>query len=220
MTITVNILRRYTDLPSLIHLLSTKTLTFLDPANWDDKNDSYFMRLYKEKQSLKTLLALCFSQQTETYHHWRVFANGSGGVCIAFHKKELLSAVKQQSGVKPGKVSYLKLNNLKDENRKPRNLPFLKRAPFEPESEFRLIYESKSELLPYLDVAIPLTCIDRINLSPWMPKTVADSVKDVIKKIPKSHQLRVNRSTLIQNDTWANFGRSVVGIPPQERRSH
>ncbi len=90
MTVTLNFLRRYGDLPSLIHLLTTHSITFLDPESWDDKNDSLFMRLYKENQSLDTLLALCFSQETETYHHWSVFAKGPSGVCISFKKQALL----------------------------------------------------------------------------------------------------------------------------------
>jgi hypothetical protein len=37
--------RRYTDIPALIHLLTEKQITLLDPDTWDDKNDSYFLRL-------------------------------------------------------------------------------------------------------------------------------------------------------------------------------
>jgi len=32
-------LRRYTDLTSLIHILSTGNLTLLDPEDWEDRND-------------------------------------------------------------------------------------------------------------------------------------------------------------------------------------
>ncbi len=46
--LTKKFLRRYTDLPALIHLLRTASITFLDPSSWDDKNDAYFMNLYKE----------------------------------------------------------------------------------------------------------------------------------------------------------------------------
>jgi hypothetical protein len=47
--------RGYSDLPALIYLLETKSLTFLDPGAWDDKNDSLFMRPYKEHRHLKCL---------------------------------------------------------------------------------------------------------------------------------------------------------------------
>ena len=219
MTITKNFLRRYTNLPSLIHILSTQTLTFLDPGSWDDRNDSYFMQLYKDNRSLKTLLALCFSQETETYHHWRVFADGSSGICITFRKKELLDALETTSEIRHGEVEYLKLADLSSHNPKSKRLPFLKRAPFQHEAEFRIVYESKEISLPFVPVDIPLECIDRITLSPWMPKSISDAVKEVLVKIPTGSNLTVSRSTLIQNDTWTNFGRSIVGLPSNKKSS-
>src|SRR5438046_430793 len=36
-------LRRYTDLPALLHILRKQQITLLDPQNWDDTNDSYFL---------------------------------------------------------------------------------------------------------------------------------------------------------------------------------
>jgi hypothetical protein len=209
-TVTKKFLRRYTSLPVVIRMLKTGKITFLNPATWDDKNDSYFMGLYKEARRLRSLLALCFSQETETYHHWRVFADGSSGVCISFNKPELIKAVKGHSGVTVREVSYLRLNNLESETRKADDLPFIKRAPFEPESEFRFIYESKKDVCDFLDVDIPLSCIDRIYLSPWMPEAVADSVKEVLNLVPTSTKFKITRSTLIQNDTWAKYGRKIV----------
>src|SRR6185437_17104819 len=86
-------LRRYTQLPALLYMLSEKKLTLLDPNSWDDKNDSYFLEQYKLKRKLKTVLALCFSMAQETYHHWSVFADGSAGVCIQFKRYGLLNAI-------------------------------------------------------------------------------------------------------------------------------
>jgi hypothetical protein len=75
-------LRRYTDLTALIYLLHKRKITLLDPSSWDDKNDSYYLTQYKEKCKLKSVLALCLMQSDERYHHWSIFASGSGGVCI------------------------------------------------------------------------------------------------------------------------------------------
>lgn len=65
-------LRRYTDLTALIYLLRKRKLTLLDPGSWDDSNDSHYLTLYKEKRKLKSVLALCFMQTDERYHHWSV----------------------------------------------------------------------------------------------------------------------------------------------------
>jgi hypothetical protein len=65
--------RRYTDLTATIDLLSRKKLVLLDPASWDDQNDSHFIRKYKAIRGAKSVLAVCFSSVGETYPHWRVF---------------------------------------------------------------------------------------------------------------------------------------------------
>lgn len=211
MTQTRDFLRKYCDLPALLYLLETKSITFLDPAQWDDKNDSFFMQLYKEHLKLKSLLAICFSQETETYHHWSVFAQGSSGVCISFKKNPLLEIFKDYADVRVGEVSYLPLNSLKSHDCDVKDLPFMKRAPYAPEGELRAIYEDRDDNLPYLNIKIALSCIDRITLSPWMPKNVADSVKKTIRRVPGADKIAITRSTLVQNDTWAKFGRAVVG---------
>ena len=34
-------LKRYTELPYLLHMLSTQRIALLNPSNWADRNDSY-----------------------------------------------------------------------------------------------------------------------------------------------------------------------------------
>jgi hypothetical protein len=46
-----NYLRRYTDIPALVSLLTERKITLLDPASWDDKNDSRFLDLYQGGQN-------------------------------------------------------------------------------------------------------------------------------------------------------------------------
>jgi hypothetical protein len=85
-----DILRRYTSLPALIYLLSNRAITLLDPSSWDDSNDSHFLALYRDKKRLNCVLAICFTQVSERYHHWRVFGDGSSGICIQFVRSKLL----------------------------------------------------------------------------------------------------------------------------------
>ena len=149
---------------------------------------------------------------SETYHHWRVFADGSSGVCVAFHKQQLIDIVCQQRGVTTGEVEYVRINDLDHYFRTVLALPFLKRAPFEPENEFRFVYGSKREELDSLDVEMNLSAIDRIYLSPWMPESIANSVKDALQTAAGSANVKVTRSTLIQNDRWAEYGRRVASF--------
>lgn len=48
-------LRRYTNLPSLLYMLTKKKITLLDPDTWDDKNDSWFLDIYTEEKNCKKL---------------------------------------------------------------------------------------------------------------------------------------------------------------------
>ena len=199
-------LRRYTNLPALLYLLRERKITLLDPASWDDKNDSYFLSLYREKRKLKSVLALCFTPAFETYHHWRVFAEGSSGVCITFDQNKLMKAVKKQHGVTARNVRYLTLNDIRDDNIRTRNLPFLKRSAYGDEREFRIIYESPDQEHSALNIDVPLSCIERITLSPWIPKVLSDHVKPTIKDIDGCQSLKVFRSTLISNERWKALG--------------
>jgi hypothetical protein len=202
-------LRRYTNIPALIYLLRERKITLLDPASWDDKNDSYFLSLYREKKKLASVLALCFTPAYETYHHWRVFAEGSSGACISFDQAKLLKAVKKQVGVTARAVTYLTLPNIRDMTVKTAALPFLKRAAYEDEREFRIIHESSTKKMASLDVAIPLACIERITLSPWIPAALSDHVKSTIKEIEGCSAMKVYRSTLISNENWKSLGESA-----------
>jgi hypothetical protein len=70
-TASPQVLRRYPDIP-LLYLLHSQSITLLDPASWDDTNDSYFLLKYKLKKNLQSVLALCLTQTDETYHHWHI----------------------------------------------------------------------------------------------------------------------------------------------------
>ena len=203
-------LRRYTDLPALIYLLTERKLTLLDPQAWDDGNDSYYLSLYRVKKGLRSVLALCFTQGDEAYHHWRVFAPGPAGICVRFTRERLLKAVKDEPGVRIGSVRYLKLLELRDLEPRVRDLPLLNRYAFEHENEFRVIYESKTKRLASLDVHLPLSAIDRITLSPWIPADLSIHVKATIRSIRGCSNLTVVRSTLIGSDEWKSLGESAV----------
>ena len=43
-------LRRYTDLPAVFYLLRQRKLTLLDPASWNDKNDSVLLRIVSREE--------------------------------------------------------------------------------------------------------------------------------------------------------------------------
>jgi len=205
-----NYLRRYTDLPALLHMLTSRRITLLDPKSWDDLNDAYYLAQYKERKGLASTLALCFSRVPETYHHWHVFSRGPSGVCVVFNRTVLLETLQRQPFITASNVQYLNLVEAKRHTFKVEDLPFLKRAGFKPEGEFRIIYESPDLELTYLDASIDLACIRSVSLSPWLNASLTESTVKAIRSIDGCGKLKVSRSTLISNEQWKAFGRDAT----------
>ena len=57
-------------------------------------------------------------------------------------------------------------------------------------------------------IEMPLTSIDRIVLSPWLPASVVESVKKMLKVIPGCTNLQIYRSSLVDNENWKRFAQS------------
>lgn len=195
-------LRRYTSVPALLHLLQKREITLLNPASWDDRNDAFFIIKYKQRRRLKSVLALCFAKATETYHHWRVFTHGSDGVCITFRRNSLLAAFANINDIQTRRVKYKLIKELQANRPAERDLPFLKRRPYKDEKEFRIIYLDHKEEIDAKGFPIELECIERVTLSPWMPKILADAVKSTIHRIPGCEKMKVYQTTLLENEKW------------------
>jgi hypothetical protein len=184
-------------------MLQTKTITLLNPATWDDKNDAYFMSEYKRKLCAQSVLAICFAKCTETYHHWRVFSNGPDGVCIEFEKDRIIAAFQGTADVKMGDVQYKLIDALKKKSIiDVEELPFLKRKPYEDEKEYRVIHIDYSESKEAESFPIEISSIKRITLSPWMARPLRDSVAKTLQSITDCDKLKISRSTLIGNNEW------------------
>lgn len=211
-------IRRYTSISSMIDTLRRRQLSLLDPQYWDDKNDSYFMQLYKDHRNVKGLYAICAATCPETYHHWRVFTGtGNGGACIVLRRnlvEAYLTNVKMPTGEKVEfrEVEYLNLAEAKSiENNDIERLPFLKRVGFSDEAEYRIIIESSKDQRGSYQVDCPLEWIERVDLNPWLPVSVADSVIDTLRELPGCKDLDIRHSRLIDSSTWKKAGDRVAG---------
>ena len=155
-------------------------------------------------------LAVCFTQVDETYHHWRVFAPGPSGICIRFKRAELLGQLDDQSGIRMGAVSYLKLIAMRRRTPPFDDLPFLKRQAFANEREFRVIYESKRGHKEKLDIPIPLACIDKITLSPWLHPALFPNARSMLKSITGVRPIPIVHSTLVSSTQWKSLAEKVA----------
>lgn len=198
-------LRRYTDLSSVIDTLTRKRIVLLDPSLWDDRNDSHYIDQFKRRSGHASVLALCLTQAAETYHHWRVFAGGSGGMCIAFRKKRFLDYMSSVEGVRCSRVIYRSSAEMKRLGCPllP-DVPFIKRKAFRDEKEHRIIFCSSIEK-PTHDLEIPLDLIDRIIFNPWVPRSLYISTRTLLRGIPGCENLSMTRSVLRDSDAWKAF---------------
>lgn len=196
-------LRRYTELPELLHILRTKKITLLDYQLWADKNDVYFMNKYKEKSNYKSVLALCFTETSEKYHHWKVYTKGSNGVCIVFNNLYLKDAFANDDNVICHPIIYQTIKDIKNHPVQVRDLPFVKRLPYQDEKEYRIIYSDSESEIKFKEYPIDiLSCIEKIVLSPWLPEALFYSIKKVIKGIEGASSLPVHMTHLLEYARW------------------
>lgn len=195
-------IRRFTNLAAAIHILQKREITLLPPDSWDDRNDRHFMDVYKKKKKLKTLTAICLSKAPETYHHWRVFSPNADGVCLLLDPVKLLKAFDGQQGVRHRAVNYEEIEQLPHLKPPIDDLPFIKRYPYEPESEYRILYEDADRKAEFRSFPLLPGTIEAVILSPWMPSALVGSVRGLLKKIDGAARIPMYASTLISNQAW------------------
>jgi hypothetical protein len=184
-------------------MLRAREITLLNPATWDDKNDAYFMAEYKRYADAKSVLALCFAECVETYHHWRIFSHGNDGICVEFDKARLLSTFDSDGRIRHGDVTYKLLREIRALKSIPvEDLPFLKRSPYADEREYRVIYVDHDEVSEFQSYELDIKWITRVTLSPWMPRALSKSVKDTIKGINGCSKISIIQSSLVENESW------------------
>lgn len=215
-------IRRYTTISAVINLLRRRELALLDPATWDDRNDRYFMDLYKEQRGVIGLYALCAATCNETYHHWRVFTGAADGACVEIKRAPLERALSRLGNIRCEEIDYLKLEEVDALSAADvMRLPFVKRYAFKPEDEYRIIAETHDPQASAMGIRLPISWISKITLNPWLPGPLAESVIQTLHTIPYCKKLVVQRSHLIDNARWKRAGDRIVGKrPPRKSRVH
>jgi hypothetical protein len=205
--------RRYTTLSSALDTLVQQHLVLLSPSKWDDINDVRFMELYRSHANVGSVLALCCTLATETYHHWRVFSQGMEGVCLEFERQSLEHTLLGVPGIAMRKIDYLKVSQL--EVLRPleaHRLPYVKREGFSDEREWRIVLTCAEEAVMAKAVPMELRSINRILLNPWIPPSLAENLRGIIRQIPGCESIKIEASRLTNSERWISAGKSLVGL--------
>ncbi|MBJ6122312.1 DUF2971 domain-containing protein [Sphingomonas mollis] len=193
---------------SLIDLLTNRRLALTRTAHWADRNDHLALAEYGQRMGSKQVYAVCLTEASETFHHWQIFAGGQTGVCVAFDKEKLVAATEPHHLA--ASVRYLRFDQAREHRISELNeLPFLKRAGFSDEKEFRIIALSDDETKDAIDCHIPVEAITRITFSPLVPPALVSATKSALLKIDGCEHLTIGQSLLTNNPQWLRYLRKL-----------
>jgi len=195
-------LRRYTSLPVVIDMLMNMRITLVSPSAWVDANDRKAMAVYQEHLDLGFVGAVCLTEAPETFHHWQVFAGGSAGVCVHFDKARFCAMFAGRSDCLIGPVDYVRIADIATIDASDiHRLPFMKRAGFRDEAEFRVI-ATAGEDDQGIHVPLDPAAVSRITFSPTIPPALVDSARQLLRQLPGWEKLRIVQSRLTDSETW------------------
>jgi len=191
-------------------MLRQKSITLLDPSTWDDSNDTFYLSEYKRRKGFKSVLAVCLADVDESYHYWKVFSGHASGVCVRLRQGLLLKALNNVPGITVGAMDYRPMTMARRRILSVDEFPFVKRSAYADELEVRVLWCSATEEKTQLEVPIPLSCVGRVTLSPWLPRSLVDATKETLCSIDGCSNLEVVRSTIIGSEEWKNVARKAA----------
>ena len=164
---------------------------------------------YREKKKLKSVCAICFTGANETYHHWRVFSHGNSGVCVTFVFDKLCAHLGKDPGIAAGEVKYHRIDALEAKPPKIDSLPFVKRYPYRDEREYRFVYSDAIDKIQFKRIAVPLSSVFKVTLSPWLPKVQFDSIKSAIRSVKDCEKIVVRRTGMLETERWKRIAEKI-----------
>ena len=198
------ILRRYTDVLSLLDILRHNRLTLLSPSRWFDQTDALGLSQYGTRKGEGSVYALCLAQGKERSHHWQLFSGHNHGLCIQFDKREFVDLLNSRDDIVHGPVIYQSLEQVRQRNVIDSDvLPFLKRDAFKAEEEYRIV-AWVDELVAGLtyEVPMPASMIKRVTLGPTVPHKLATTLKDIAREQEGCDKIPFSLSRLVSNESW------------------
>jgi hypothetical protein len=195
-------LRRYTSLPVVIDMLMNERITLVSPSAWVDANDRKAMAVYQEHLGHGFVGAVCLTEAPETFHHWQVFAGGSAGMCVHFDKERFCAMFDGRANCLIGPVDYVRIADIATIDASDiHRLPFMKRAGFRDEAEFRAIAVGGDED-EVIHIPLDRAAVSRITFSPTIPPALVDTTRRLLHQLPGWEKLRIVQSRLTDSVSW------------------
>ena len=200
------VLYRFTTLSSLLQTITINKIVLLDPSKWPDKNDSFCIDRYKNRLNLTKLYALCFTEETETHHHWMSQSGRDEVVRIRFDLAILKSSVSKVAQAKIGKVIYVNMTTNSTSIFEDDSLPFLKRYAYRQENEHRIILSldaNNETLLP--EISLDDGAITGITLSPFLDLGRFRVLKELLDRILNDDRVTISKTGMLDSKKWRSY---------------
>lgn len=226
---TPEFLYHYLSLGRLISILKNRQLCFCNPDYWEDKNDAYYAKMATPQN--KVVGVICFTNKKEMCTHWKTFASKGIGVKLTFKFDELLESIKKNTEVDGIFLSHfvcyksrkdvLKAN-ISELDKKYWPL-FIKKKAYKNEREYRFACIVDAKMKEFGKIVcpqkIPLSCISRITISPYVQKSVAHDVIKLLKAYIESLDadkkflnIEIQRSTMMFDREWLKVGHKLANL--------
>ena len=199
-------LRRYTELPYLIDYLQSGEPRAAQSQGLGRPQRFVLYRGVRAPGNWRASMPCAWprpSRPTTT----GAFSRTAAAACASSSKDKLIAEVADVPGLRAETVQYRTIKALREQPVAESDLPFLKRHAFRDEKEFRLFVGRKTRDTPLLRVPVDRSAVRRVTLSPWLPASVCDQVKKLLKTIEGCAKLRVYRSSLVENEEWKRLAR-------------
>jgi len=189
--------------------LKKEAILLGDYDDWEDRSDVALLNAYVERNKYIPIRVLCLFNSSgdfrDSCYHWKVYAKKKDdGIRIDFNKKKLLKALGNR--VIPKEVQYPDTKNLKDYVKSIDDLPFIKRASYVSDNEFRLLFlgnkntMKRGQLFEFkVKKDFFKECIESIRLN----YSISDEKFDKMKNILKEYGIKkVYHSKILKYERW------------------
>lgn len=194
--------RKYMPLGRALDTLK-RGLFLADPLDWEDQNDVICVKRYAEIFG-KSVRAICVTEGTEKYHHWRSYSDPKLMVALLLRKKafeaqcQAYSAANCQSRFKA--VEYFPIRRAGEIVAG--DLTFSKFNAYESEQEYRFVVEA--EKLADIPKRLPIAAdmVKGVIVNPWADEEFVEAVRIAVNAISPFAAVSVTRSTVLGKDKW------------------
>lgn len=208
-----HLLRHYTNVDAMFHILDEGFRFGTPSKNWDDQNDAFCVSLYAKRHKKKAYV-LCFCIGLGNFHHWNYFGGNIGlrqckdcykGIkCNIVMNRESVENLLSEQNMNLRDVIRLEKNELRhNTNSIPdANLPFLKRSEYWIEQEARVVVlKSPKAKIPTLK--IPIEQIEYVTL---LLDPDSQQYKEIKEKLnTKYPNLKVEYSGIKMSKEWQHL---------------